>query len=304
MAKTDLMELRHLRSFSAIAETLNFSKAAVRLHITQPALSRQMRDLEEELGQNLFDRLNNGVRLTAAGRELLVGARRVLKLSDAMLAKMRGHPAGDCPPLRIAHFGTLSAQYFSPFLRRLGRRYPQMNLQVEEYLPGETLKALRADSLDAGFTGPPEPERLRGLESRVVWIAPQELLLPAGHRLAKRRRLKISELRDEPWGIWNEKGFPGFGRSFLSACREAGFRPDVVATVEDLASLFIHIADDKFISYAPPFARTLPHAGVTFVPTDPVGAIDVYVLLAWRPDSPHAEAIRWLADTMAATIRT
>jgi DNA-binding transcriptional LysR family regulator len=168
MTRNRGVELRHLRYFTAIAEALNFSRAAERLHVSQPALSRQMRDLEEELGRNLFDRVNNGVRLTAAGKEFLRGARSVIAASDALFARLRGRDPRECPPLRIAHFGTLAAQYFSPFLRRMGHRHPHLRLQLEEYLPADALRALRAGKLDAVFTGPPEESRLKGLESRVV----------------------------------------------------------------------------------------------------------------------------------------
>jgi DNA-binding transcriptional LysR family regulator len=304
MAENSAVELRHLRTFATIAETLNFSRAAALLHVTQPALSRQMRDLEAEVRRNLFDRVSNGVRLTTAGREFLVGARRVLAASDALLAHMLGRDGSPRPPLKIAHFGALSAQYFSPFIHRLHRRYPGANLQIEEYLPGESLAALRAGKLDAAFSGPPEPSRLRGLDARTVWRVPQEIFVPANHALAKRRRLALAELRRDRWALWSEKDFPGFGRTCVAACRAAGFRPRVAGTVDSLASMLIHVAESKYISYGPPVARTLPHQGVAFIPTDPPGVIDVHVLLVWRRDSPHLEAIRWLADAMEATTRS
>ena len=292
------MEFRHLRYFVAIAETLNFSRAAARLHVTQPALSRQIRDLEEELEQSLFDRMNNGVRLTAAGRELLAGARPLLEANQELLTRMRQRRA--TLPLRIAHFGTLSAQYFSPYLRRLSRKFPAVNLQAEEYIPGEALEAVRRGSLDAAFIGPVAPAQLRGLKACVVWVEPHAVLLAADHRLAKRRRVTLHDLKDEAWGIWNEVTFPGFGRACITACRRAGFRTKVASVVDDLASLFIHVAHDKYVSYAPPFASQLPHAGVVFLRTEPADAITIAVQLVWQPKSPHADALAWLAETMGA----
>jgi DNA-binding transcriptional LysR family regulator len=109
-------------------------------------------------------------------------------------------------------------------------------------------------------------------------------------------------LRGERWGVWNEKVFPGFGRSFLKTCREAGFRPTIANTVDSLASVFIQVAEGGFISYGPPFARQLPHPGVVFMPTNPPDAIDVCVLLVWPKNSAYTEPIRWLADAMEATL--
>jgi DNA-binding transcriptional LysR family regulator len=297
------VELRHLRYFATIAEVSNFTKAAERLHVTQPALSRQMRDLEEEVGCNLFDRVNNGVRLTANGRKFLIGARRLLAASESLLATMRGQSSGECPPLRIAHFGTLSAQYFSPYLRKLMRRHPSLKLHVDEELPGVALQQVRSGLIDAAFMGEPEPARLRGLESGVIWASDQEIIVSANHPLAKRRSVRLSELGRERWGVWNERQFPGFGRLALEHLRRSGIRPKVVATHDSLASAFIHVAEGDFISYVPVFARNLPHPGVVFLPTDPPGTMNLLVLLVWRPDSPHRAALRWLADTMAATAR-
>lgn len=302
MASLRGVELRHLRYFVTIAEVSNFTRAAERLHVTQPALSRQMRDLEDEAGCNLFDRVNNGVRLTAKGRQFLTGARRVLAASESLLASARGRPEGPCPTLRVTHFGTLSAQYFSPFLRKLMRRHPGLKLQVDEEIPGVALRELRAGRLDAAFTGDPEPKLLRGLESRVVWIAPQDVLMPSNHRLAKRRSVRLCELRNERWAVWDERQFPGFGRHVLKCFRRSGWRPRISAESDSLASLFIHVAEGDYISYVPLIARKLPHPGAVCVPTDPPGTLDLEVLLVWRPDSPHQAAIEWLADTMAATL--
>jgi DNA-binding transcriptional LysR family regulator len=292
------VELRHLRYFTAIAELSSFTQAAERLHVTQPALSRQMRDLEEELGRKLFDRVNNGVRLTPVGRRFLTGAKRVLAESDALLASARGRDGLECPPLRIANFGTLSSQYFSPYLRKLIRRFPKMRLQVDEELPAVALRRVRAGDLDAAFTGLPEDRQLRGLVSHVVWVSPQQILVPANHRLAKRRSVAVAALRDERWGIWDEKQFPGFGRHIVQSCRRAGFRMQIAATLDSLAAIFIHVAEGDFISYGPPIARNLPHPGVVFIPTDPVHALDIPVALVWRPDSPHGAALLWLTEAM------
>lgn len=302
MARLRHVELRHLRYFVSVAEALNVSRAAQRLRVSQPALSRQIRDLEGELGCRLLERGNSGVALTKEGREFLRGARQVLASSDALLAKMQGAASAERPPLRLTHFGTLVAQLMSPFLRKFIKRHPQVRLQIEEEMPPQALKDLRARRIDAAMMGEPSPSSLRGLESRVVWMARQEVLLPANHAHAKRRKLRLEELRAEKWAMWSEKDFPGFGRCFIESCQRAGFKPRVAAEIDSLSSVLIHVAEGDYISHTPPLARHYPHPGVVFMPLDPPSAMDMPSLLVWRPDSPHAAEICWLAETMASDL--
>lgn len=294
------MELRHLRYFATIAEQESFTRAAERLRVSQPALSRQMRDLEDELGRRLFEREPDGVRLTPAGRRFLKGAIRVLAASDALLADARAKGAAEKPPLQIANFGTLSAQFFTPFLRKLIRRFQSLRLNVDEEIPRDALRRLHAGTLDAAFMGTPPPRLLRGLELRVIWTPVQEVLVATNHRLAKRRRVTLAELRDEPWGVWDEKRFPGFAQPVIDSCARAGFRTRVKASLDSLAAVFLHVAEGNFIGHAPDIARSLTHPGVVFIPTDPPQAIQLPVALVWRKDSPHADVLSQLAQTMEA----
>ncbi|MFT3867678.1 MAG: LysR family transcriptional regulator [Nibricoccus sp.] len=296
------VELRHLRYFSMLAETLNFSRAAERLHVTQPALSRQIRDLEEELGVTLIERGAGENKLTPTGKKFLAGARQLLTAAETLVSGVHQKAGKECPPLRLAVFGSLMADRIAPFVRAMVRRHPGLHFAIEEAVPVEALRDLRLKKLDAVFSGEPEPARLRGLESRVVWITQHDILLPANHRLAKRRSVALSELRDERWCIWDDRVFPGFGRYTIKAFRAAGFRPEIAGYTDSLTSTLMHVAAGDYISNVPPIARKLPHPGVVFVPTDPPEAMEIPVLLVWRPDSPHAEPLRWLAKAIEAAL--
>jgi len=295
------MDLRHLRYFAAVAETCSFTRAAEQLRLSQPALSRQIHDLEVEVGRPLFERTHQGVRLTDAGRRLLRGAKRLLAASEALLTEVRGEVEAARPQLRIAHFGPLCAQHLTPFLRRLVRRYPKLRLHLEEDSPGTGLRRVRTGTLDAVLTGIPEGVSMRGLESLEVWAPPQQVLVSSDHPLAKRRRVRLEDLRHELWGIMDEKVCPGFGRPIVRACRAAGFRARVAGTPDSLSTIFVHVADSGFVSYAPRFARRLAPPGVVFLPTDPERALVIAVHLVWRADAPQREALRWLAEAMAAS---
>jgi DNA-binding transcriptional LysR family regulator len=232
---------------------------------------------------------------------LLDGARRLLADSRALVAQARGE-ARQHEPLRLSHFGTLAAQHFSPFLRKMLLRFPGLRLEVEEEMPAMAIKAVKAGKLDAAFTGVPAGNSLRGLETRLAQIAPQDIILPATHRFAKRRSVRLEELGDERWCVWDETEFPGFGRAAIDQARRAGFRMQVASAGNSLASLFIRVASGEFIGYAPPFARQLPHNGTVFIPLDPPTAMDMPVKLVWRRDSAYHEILSWLGDSLEAAI--
>ena len=292
------MELRDLRYFAAIAETYSFTRAAEQLRLSQPALSRQIRDLEDEIGRSLFERTRQGVRPTDAGKRLLRGAKRLLAQSEALLAEVRGKPDGGHPPLRLAHFGPLSAQHLAPYLRKVVRRFPRTRLYLDEDLPGVALRRLRLGTLDAALSGLPDGQAPRGLEAREVWIPPQEILMAADHPLAKRRRVSLEDLRHERWGLWDEKTCPGFGRPVVEACRRAGFRIRRAGTPDSLSTIFMHVAENGYISYAPRFACQIAPPGIVFMPTEPRWALQIPVYLVWRTGSAHHEILCWLAEAM------
>jgi transposase len=136
------MELRHLRYFVAVAEALHFSRAAARLHITQPALSRQIHDLESELGCRLFHRgANARTELTPEGHRLLVGAKALLKAAGKLADEVRGQTTR----LRLGHYGSLWLDYFSAALRRFAKKHPGVALQPVELTPGALAKRARGE---------------------------------------------------------------------------------------------------------------------------------------------------------------
>lgn len=293
------MELRHLRSFLVVADRLSFSQAALILHITQPALSRQIRDLEEELGCRLFERRPQGITLTPDGEALRSRAERLVQDANQLTQEMQARRHGRPAIARVAHFGTFFGLYLAPFLERLHRRHPQWRIDLVELSPAEALQRLARGGLDAAASGRPEPERLRDLESRIIWRQPPLIALPAAHPLAKRRTLHLRDLARERWLIWDEEQFPGFGAPFLAACRAAGFEPKAVQTVGDVANAFSAVARDGVVTYVGRLAGQLPAPGVALVPLA-AGEVDLPTVLVWRGDSPAASVLAELADLLAA----
>ncbi len=292
------MELRHLRYFVAVAEALSFSRAAARLHVTQPALSRQIRDLEEELGCRLLLRgLNARTQLTPEGKVLLAGARQLLATTEALANQVRGEAAR----LRLGHYGALWLDYFSPTLRRFARQHPQLSLDPVELTPRELAGALRHGEIDVALIGLADAAQKKEFLTRSVAVYPVQLALAANHPLAKRRKLRLEELRDAGWVSWDEREFPGRKQLLVEACRRAGFRPRITATTDSMASLFVHVATGNAIGHVVPMSRLMPHEGVVFVDVDPPGAFVSQMLAAWRRNDARSELIEKLVADLAAT---
>jgi DNA-binding transcriptional LysR family regulator len=290
------MELRHLRYFVAVAEALNFSRAAERLHVTQPALSRQIRDLEAELGCRLLHRgANARTELTPEGRVLLEGARSLLAGAEGLRAKVREGAAR----LRFGHYGALWLNHFSPALRRFARRHPRVKLEPVELTPRELAAALRCGNVDLALVGLADAAMGREFHTRRVASYSVLLALSATHPLAKRRKLKLAELRGAEWVTWDEKEFPGRRELLVKACRAAGFRPRIVLETDSMASLFVSVATSEAIGHVIPLTRNMPHAGVVFAEIDPPSDFVSEMLVAWRRRDSRSALIEELVDDLA-----
>lgn len=291
------MELRHLRYFVAVAEALNFSRAAVRLRVTQPALSRQIRDLEEELGCRLLRRgLNARTELTPEGQRLLEGARQLLETAAQLVAEVREGAAR----VRFGHFGVLWLHHFSPALRRFARRHPKVKLDPLELTPRELVAALRRGDVDLALLSRSDAATHREFASRKLVAYPVQLALSAAHPLAKKRRLKLADLSAARWITWDEREFPGRKQLLVDACRTAGFRPRIAMQTDSMASLFVQVATSDLVGHVLPMSKQLPHEGVVFADIDPPGAFVSELYVAWRKDDPRQAILGELVAELAA----
>ncbi len=293
------VELRHLRTFVAVADHASFSQAAASLRVSQPALSRQIRDLEEELGRPLFRREPGRVVLTSSGAVLLEHVRPLLTAVDGLPAIVRGGAPGAPRRLRLAHFGTFLALYLTPYLQRLRQRRPGVQVELVEVLPVEALKQLRAGELDAVLTGHPGAARLRGLNHALMFREQPSVLLRADHPLLKKRRVHLAELAQEAWALWDERMFPNFGRAVEEACQRAGFTPRVKAVVDDMLHVYAGVAAGEYVGYMGSLTSPSRPAGVGAVRLVP-GSMVIDTLLVWSPRTAAAKDIEVLAGWLEA----
>ncbi|HLP25332.1 MAG TPA: LysR family substrate-binding domain-containing protein, partial [Acidobacteriota bacterium] len=179
-------------------------------------------------------------------------------------------------------------------------RHKVLKLEPVELTPRELPPALRRGDVDLALVGVSDPALRREFNVRVVSTYAVLLALGAAHPLAKRRKLKLSELRDAEWITWDEREFPGRKQGLVHACRAAGFRPRIVFQTDSMASLFVQVATSQAIGHVVPQTRRMPHDGVVFAEIDPPESFMSEMNVAWRRADPRARLIEELVAEMGA----
>lgn len=267
------MELRHLRTFVVAAETLNISAAARQLHVTQPALSRQIRDLEHAVGHALFVRHPGGLRLTPTGAVLKERGSKALEALDDALRCARGEGEKAPTVLRVGYYGTMSiwASILAPALDKMGRKFPDTTYSVVELTCGQLITELREGRLDVAVLGPGEYPRLPGVVIERVCQFPAMVLAPINHRLAKKRQVAIEDLREEEIISLSHESSPGRDQAFIAACREAGFAPKITNFGAGLPEAIPVGIKRMGVGIVGNFAMNAPYPGVVYIKFKPPG---------------------------------
>ncbi len=222
------MELRQLRYFCAVAEDEHFGRAASRLNVAQPALSRQIRQLELELGDNLFERLPRGVRLTAVGRQMMIDARRVLADVQDLVDRARAAGLGETGKLRFGVPESASSRgTMVDSIIRFRATYPQVSIEIQHMTSINQLEALTNRQIDAAFLYhfPAERRDLMHLPAETTDIL---LALPDDHRLAKAKRVSLADIAGEPMVWIRRDAAPATFDLTMRACLRAGISPAIV----------------------------------------------------------------------------
>jgi len=286
------MELRHLRYFVTVAEELNVSRASARLRISQPAVSRQLRDLEEELGVELFRREKSGLKLTPAGETFLAHARDLLRRSGDAVKQMESFSKCAKEIITVGYIAPVLASILTPALRRFSQQHSNVEVALREMSPADQLKALRERRIDLGLIGNPCPEVEREFAVTALTRIPFQAVLPDNHLLALRKRIALSELEAEEFVGFAEEKFPGRNAAICAVCQAVGFTPRFGQHVESLTALLATVGAGKGVTLAPAEVGQLPHPKAVFVPLKPPAPSVISVAARRRDDSnPLVQAL-------------
>jgi DNA-binding transcriptional LysR family regulator len=257
------MELRQLRYFVAVAEARSFSRAAERLHISQPPLSRQIANLERELGTRLLDRNQRTVSVTAAGQLFLERAREVLKGLDDAVASLRRVSEGEVGRLTLGFGGSAAYAFMPAILREFRARYPGVTVTLDQLSLIEQTPALKNRRIDVGFVLLPCDDPLLGFQAmmrdRLV------LAVPADHPLARRSAVPLRAVKGYDFVGFSRAGRFGYHDHILEICRQAGFLPRIVKESAPMVSVIGLVASGIGIAIVPSMARRLQMADVRYV---------------------------------------
>lgn len=204
------MELRHLRYFVAVAEAENVSRAALKLHVSQPALSRQIRDLEEELGLSLLERSAKSVRLTETGRVFLVESRAVLQRVAEAVSAAKAVTMGERGELHIGYAPTLTARMLPPALRAFQAALPNVRVMLHDLSTEEMLAGLREGKLQLALLARPAKAALRGLSFEALGDDPLRLAVAPKHPFARRRSVSLTEAARESFIAYRRADYPDY----------------------------------------------------------------------------------------------
>jgi len=292
------MELRQLRYLTALADERNFTRAAAREHIAQPALSQQVRRLEEEVGLALVDRTTRRVSLTGAGELLVARARRILAEVEAANAEMQGLSGIHTGHVTIGAMHTMGPVDLSLALAIFHERHPGVQLTVREQASEELAELLRIDELDLAFLS--VTERVESRELGLQQLVSEELvvILCREHRLARRRHIRMGELRDEQFISWREGA--RLRELLVSAGRDAGFEPRVTVASSEGHRIRRLVARGVGVAILPRSDADSPGADVA-VATLIEPPLTRDITLAWREGRRLAPAAAEFLELARAT---
>ncbi len=252
------MELREVRSFVTLADQLHFGRAARLLHVSQPALTKQIRRLEEELGGTLLTRGRHGTQLTALGRQFLRGARTAVQDFDELLERTRRTATGEAGRLRIG-FGFHTFELVPRIVVRLRASVPSIELSLRDMSTVEQVEALRSERIDLGFVRLPvgaEFETLPVIEDRLMLVSSLAENLPAN--------LSLKDCRERPFVFISRERSPTFHRHAVTLCAKYGFHPNMVQEVPEVTTALALVQAGLGLTMIPQSFGTTHFAGLRF----------------------------------------
>ena len=297
------IELRQLRYFLAVAEELHFTRAAERLRIAQPPLSRQIQNLEQALDVKLFDRTNRRVALTVAGQTFLEEARKMLQVIEQGIHRTQQVALGKAGCLKIGFEGSIAHDRFLNIARQFRKQYPDIEIIVQEISSGNQIIALQKGDIDIGAIDP--LFATTDLTLQLLLKEPLAAVINRSHLLANRESLRLSELSEDDWVTGQNNGNCGLLRRLLDACSRDGFVPDIRQEANDLQMMLGLIASGFGVTLLPKSVAAIAMPDVKFVPLEAtipeLPTPEIQVAIAW-PKQNHSPQLQAFLEVAQAAL--
>lgn len=285
------MELRHLRYFVTLAEELHFGRAAERLHIAQPPLSQQIRQLEVELGFQLFHRTKRTVQLTEAGQVFLGEVQQIFQQLDRAIQVGRKTSRGEMGQLVVGFVSSTAYNVLPTILRTFRTHVPDVSLELHELSTEQQLQWLREGRIDVGFLRPPVDEDTFSVAT--IYQEPLVVALPEAHPLANGASVSLRSLSSELFIFFPRSIAPGLYDQIISLCQQADFSPTVAQEAMQMQTIVSLVAAEMGIAIVPESLQHLQRTGVVYKaiqePTSKVA-----IAMIWRCNDTSPTVQRFL----------
>jgi DNA-binding transcriptional LysR family regulator len=249
------MELRHLRYFLAVAEALNFTKAAALLRVAQPALSRRVQDLEDEIGVDLLKRSPRGVVLTAEGKVFLDKTRHILKLADESVEQVRALARGEEGELHMGYAPAPTVEILPPALAAFQKAFPRVRVLLHDFSEQELIDGLRNGKLELALMPRGAGLQTVGLEFETLRSYPICVAVAPTHPFARRKTITLEMVAAEPMIGFNRKDYPEYYVGLDRIFEPLGVKPRVVVECDSSSSLITEIETGRGVAIASPILR-------------------------------------------------
>ena len=297
------MELRHLRYFTAVVQWKGYREASRRLHIAQPAISRTVADLEEELGLKLFSRTKRMAQLTPEGEVFYAEAMRTLAQAECAVQTAKRAAKGEIGKLSIGFLGSATYAFLPELVRTFKSQYPGVKLTLQELSPLQQEAAFDKGEIDIGFTRTLTAERSRTFSSRCLYSDPLMAVLPVSEQV-RTKCIRISDLAKESFVLFDREGYPRLFDTIIRMCNKAGFSPKVENQPSMMQTVLSLVEAEQGVSIVPACVRNLRSDGVRFYRLQP-DDVRVELVAAWKKETPSValQAFLDLIDAKALLIR-
>jgi len=295
------MELRHLRYFVAAAEAENVSRAAAKLHVSQPALSRQIHDLEEELGFSLFKRSAKAVRLTEAGQTFLTEARAVLQRADEAVNRARVIANTGRSELHVGYAPLPTVRILPPTLRAFQARMPKVRVRLHDLSTEEMVAGVREGKLQLAFLVRPNRRMLRGLHFEELARDVMCLALSPSHAWARLRSVTLEQAAREPLSVLSRKDYPEYLEYLEALFAPLKAKPKIAEEHDSSASLIAAVESGAGVAIVPQSFACSTGRRLKLIPLSPTPE-PIVIRGVWSKDglTPAAETF-WRSATEAAS---